>query len=247
MSFSVYGLLIGLSFVLTFWIFEQYVPKKSRSLESLMLPLALSALVGARIYHLVTDWELYQTASWRELFAVWNGGLGWIGAVIGGSIAIFLWNTWSEPRWTLRQLTDALAVAVPWGQALGRWGNFFNQEIFGPPTPLPWGMWIDPINRPEQFVAANRFHPLFLYESILLLGIGIFLHQTARNHPVGRGTLTGWYFFLAGGVRFLLEFLRIDSAPGPLHLSIAQWMTLGMMIGGMLILQLSRHPSQTLQ
>jgi len=236
MTFSLYGLLLGLGFVVFWTLFETVLksalPPKSRS-HSLTLALvfvSLGALLGARLYHLWTDWELYAQQDWQTWFAVWNGGLGIYGALLGGHIGLALWKrTWGKSlSWWL--LLDAAAFGVPLGQAIGRWGNYVNTELFGLPSDLPWAIFIPVQFRPDEFISFSTFHPLFLYESIAMLFVGGFFLLLWKKYsslfPFGTGWYFGSYLFAYGSVRFCLELLRPVSAAGWWGLSIAQWVSL---------------------
>lgn len=244
MSFSLYGLLIGLSFVVFWWLWEKRLqtiePKLSNSqLNTAVLLLALGALIGARLYHVATDWSLYANNPMAAL-AIWQGGLGFYGAIGGGWLGLIIWHRITTTNRSWLQLLDAAALAVPWSQALGRWGNFINQELFGPPTNLPWGITIDPAHRPPQWSENTTFHPLFLYESLILLMVGFFLWLIYLKFrhliPLGSGFYTGSYLVAYGTIRFSLEFLRWQSTPGWGPLTIAQWVSLGLIGIGLLLL-----------
>ena len=130
-----------------------------------------AGIIGARLYHLATDPELYFTAGrnpWAA-FAIWNGGLGIWGAVAGGAVGA--WIGCRKAGLPLSVMADALAPALPVAQALGRFGNYFNQELFGRPTTLPWGLLIDPAHRPAGYGQYATFHPTFLYEVLWDLGV----------------------------------------------------------------------------
>src|SRR3990167_4879685 len=165
-------------------------------LPELAFGLVVSGLVGARLYHVLNEWSYYWAHPLR-IFAVWNGGLAIHGALIAG--LIFLWfytkrqSTSYLPSDAMHQalqagklpatsylfwLLDLLAPAVLLGQAIGRWGNYFNQELFGYPTSLPWSIPISLENRPLAFQTANYFHPTFLYESLWdLMGFVLLLDR----------------------------------------------------------------------
>ena len=144
---------------------------------------AVLGLVGARLYHVLDqqNWPFYQ-ANPEKIIAVWNGGIGIFGAVAGALVGLLLYAYWK--RLPVARWLDIGAPAFLLGQAIGRWGNFFNQELFGPPTNLPWGIPIDVLNRPFQYQDASRFHPLFLYESLLsLIGVAVLVYIARRFGP----------------------------------------------------------------
>ena len=179
-------------------------------------------VVGARLYHVFTPSISMQeqgiTTGWYlthplDLINTTKGGLGMPGALIGGVFGLYLFAR--RRKLPLGQLMDAGAPGVALAQAIGRWGNYVNQELYGPPTDLPWGIPIDPANRLPGYEPFERFQPLFLYESIWNLLNFFFLLWLWRNY---RDRLHSGDIFLAYLVtyplgRFLLEFLRLDFVP----------------------------------
>jgi phosphatidylglycerol:prolipoprotein diacylglycerol transferase len=179
-------------------------------------------VIGARLYHVFTpsksllasgiDTRFYLTHP-IDLIASWQGGLGIPGAIIGGVFGLWLFAR--RNRLSLSLLLDATAPGLAIGQAIGRWGNFVNQEIYGPPTSLPWGIYIRPENRMAGFQQFDRFQPLFLYESILNVLNAIFLYWVWRRFGdrLKRGDLFLVYLVTYPMIRFGLEFLRLDFVP----------------------------------
>ncbi|MEZ4665915.1 MAG: prolipoprotein diacylglyceryl transferase [Thermomicrobiales bacterium] len=172
----------------------------------------LAALIGARGYYLLLKWSYYLEHP-SEAINVRLGGLTVHGAIVGGVIALWLYCRYREQRF----LTwgDITVAALPVGQAIGRWGNWANQEAFGRPTDLPWAVEIDPAHRPEAYASFSTFHPTFLYESLCDLGIAlvlIWVVRTMPRHPFWREGDAIWiYCVLYGAVRFGIESLRTDS------------------------------------
>lgn len=240
-----YGFFIGLAIVVAVLVAEKIIKKQQLpvSVDLLFFPVMMSGLIGARVYHLITDWPLYHNASLLELVAVWNGGLGVIGGLVGGLMGLYgvLW--WQQKKQFFMEVLDILALAIPLAQAIGRWGNYFNQELFGRPTLLPWAITIDEQFRPTGYQQFSTFHPLFLYEMILnlfLFGTLWWGYQT-QKWIIGSGRLVSLYIMGYSMIRFSLEFLRIESArlEGIFGvLTIAQWM---MIVLGVAALLLFRH------
>ena len=186
---------------------------------------ALCAIVGARLYHVFDQdqWPYYRQHP-LDIIKVWNGGIGIFGALVGAIVGLLIYIWWvnrsaarKEGR-RARKLNalrwlDIGAPAFLVGQAVGRWGNFFNQELFGKPTNLPWGIPIDVEHRPLEYLDATRFHPLFLYESILsFIGVAVLLYLARRFYKrLFIGDVLLMYFMWYGAERFLLEFMRIDN------------------------------------
>lgn len=203
-------------------------------------------IVGGRLYHvLITDPAYYLgvgggTAHWAEIPQLWLGGLGIMGAVSLGALGAWIGCRRTGIR--LSAFADAAAPGVLLAQAFGRWGNWFNQELFGSPTTLPWGLEIDPTshNFPPGLPADTLFHPTFLYESLWnVLGVLVLL-ALDKKFQLHRGAMFWCYVIWYGIGRTFTESLRIDAAEsfqiGPLDLRIHQWLAIALVIGGALAL-----------
>ncbi|MEB3321125.1 MAG: prolipoprotein diacylglyceryl transferase [Cyanobium sp.] len=178
-----------------------------------LLPLlVLGAVIGARLYYVALEWRQY-AGSPAEALAIWRGGIAIHGALIGGVLTTILYCRWRhQPFWPL---LDVLMPAVALGQAIGRWGNFFNSEAFGLPTQLPWKLKIPAANRPPEFLEQLYFHPTFLYESLWNLGVCVLLLLLFRQASRGRihlpaGALSCVYLMAYSAGRLWIEALRID-------------------------------------
>ena len=168
-----------------------------------------AGLVGARAYHVITDWKSFR-GNWGEAFEIWQGGLGILGGVIAGFIAGIAYAR--KHDLPLAAVADICAPAMPLAQAIGRWGNWFNQELFGRPSDLPWALEIDVEHRPARYVSDETFHPTFLYESLWNFGLFFLLlriDRTRRLKPIGlfAGYLAGYSIG-----RLWIEAIRIDTA-----------------------------------
>jgi len=172
----------------------------------------LGAVIGARIYYVALAWRQY-AANPIEALAIWRGGIAIHGALIGGVLTTILYCRWRrQPFWPL---LDVLVPAVALGQAIGRWGNFFNSEAFGVPTDLPWKLRIPAANRPPEFLEQLYFHPTFLYESLWNVGVCVLLLVLFRQASRGRiqlpaGALSCVYLMAYSSGRVWIEGLRID-------------------------------------
>src|SRR6266404_1033545 len=150
-----------------------------------LIIVAIAALIGGRLYHVIDQWALYKDDLLKIVLPPYSG-LGVYGGLVTGTIAfIFLARRWNLAFWTW---ADIIAPALFVMQAIGRWGNFFNQELYGPPTTLPWGIAIDCVHRVEQYpcsafpLATTHFHPLFLYESISgIVGAAVLIWLSRRR------------------------------------------------------------------
>lgn len=180
-------------------------------------------IVGGRLYHVLTDPELYFTAGqdpWAA-FYVWQGGLGIWGAIALGAVGAWIGARRNGVRFG--DVAGVLAPAIPLAQAFGRWGNWFNQELFGGPTTLPWGLAIDPGRRPDGYEGYSTFQPTFLYESLWDLGVvGLVLWVEARFKVTG-GRLFAVYVMGYTGGRAWIEYLRIDTVNHVLGLRLNVW------------------------
>lgn len=242
MTFSWYGFLLGVSFLLFWYFFEKALSSRhskiGSKLDRAIFLTALGAVIGARAYHVITAWPLYQGQPWWTLLAVWEGGLGIFGALLGGLIGLFVWKRTYHPAVGWSEMSDSAALALPLAQTLGRWGNFVNQELFGKPSTLPWAIPIDPQHRPELWQEFATFHPLFLYESLFSLSLGLFLWFMFTKHgktlPLGSRFYTSYYFIGYGSVRFSLEMFRYPS-PLTLGLTSGQWSSLLIVAIGLLV------------
>ncbi len=203
-----YGVLISAAILISaLWAEKLVSPEKRKVLWGLLLWAVFFGIVGARLYHVVDYWQYYATNLASVLF-VWQGGLGIFGALAGGVAGAALYLKVSCRGESFLYWLNLSGLFLPLGQAIGRWGNFFNQELYGGPTTLPWGVYIRPENRLIGYEGVENFHPLFFYESILnfLLFIFLFRRYTKKTRE------NTFLIYLIGyaTIRFLLEFLRIN-------------------------------------
>ena len=210
-----YGLCIALGIAVATWLTGRELTRKgydnALALDSLFFVIPLG-FIGARAYHVATDYDLYAADPFPDVFAVWNGGLGIYGAVAGGFLGVLLFS-WYR-RISPLAFADAAAPGLVLAQAIGRWGNYFNQELFGRPSDLPWAIRIAPENRPAEFADATSFHPTFLYESIWDLLVCLALLFIARRfaNRLREGDIVLLYVSLYSVGRFFVETLRVDPA-----------------------------------
>jgi len=175
--------------------------------------LLVSGLIGARAYHVIDLWSYYSQYP-QDIIAVWKGGLGIFGAIFAGSLGLWLYTRYKKITTTeTLKLADIAAISLPLGQAIGRWGNYFNQELYGSPSTLPWALYIRPENRLAGFENFERFQPLFLYESLLnfvLCGVLLWLFKS-RRIPLGKLKFVAVYMIGYSLIRFFLEFVRLEK------------------------------------
>ena len=235
-----YGLLIA-SAVLIGVTLSQYLAKfrnvNPDFLGDLAIWLVVSAIPCARLYYVLFEWQEYAQRP-GDIIAIWKGGIAIHGAIIGGSIATILFARWK--RTSFWQLLDLVAPSLILGQAIGRWGNFFNSEAFGKPTDLPWKLYIARNYRPLELLNFDYFHPTFLYESIWNLGVfilllSIFFWGLQQYNRLKTGTIAAVYLIAYSLGRVWIEWLRTDSLMlGPLK--IAQIVSLSAIALGFVIL-----------
>lgn len=234
-----YGVLIATGVLLGTTLAHRDAIRRGQDPDKVLNAIVLTVivgLVGGRLYYVLFNWDYYG-ANPRKIVAVWEGGLAIHGGLIAGSLATLLY-CW-QAKLSLPVTLDVMAPCVAIGQAIGRWGNFFNQEAFGVPTDLPWKLYIDPAHRPAHLAGYEYFHPTFLYESLWNLLIFVILWFGLRKRLQGRpGALTLCYLGLYSMGRFFVEGLRIDSLMlgsfraaqvVSLFLVVASWLGLALM------------------
>lgn len=237
LTFHLYGLMIGLGILAGAYAASR---EDKRVWDALTWAL-VGGIIGARLYHVIDLWQFYRLNP-GEILAVWHGGMGIYGGILGGIVGLWFWESIRSlkiakklkskgysPFEIIRKndflkLLDASALGLPLGQAIGRWGNYFNQELYGLPSNLPWAIYIKPENRLLAVWEFEYFHPLFLYESLWCLVIFMILLKLVRKHRLVV------YLGLYGLGRFFLEFLRLE--PWTINgINVAQLISLGLILG----------------
>jgi phosphatidylglycerol:prolipoprotein diacylglycerol transferase len=207
-----YGLLIATAVLLGTTLAHREAIRRGEDPDKVLNAIVLTvlaSLVGARLYYVAFNWDYYG-ANPGKIVAVWEGGLAIHGGLIAGALATLLYCWRAALR--LPITTDIMVPGVAIGQAIGRWGNFFNQEAFGVPTTLPWKLYIDPYHRPPHLANFDYFHPTFLYESLWNLLVFLLLWFGLRKRLQAKpGALTLCYLGMYSIGRFFVEGLRIDS------------------------------------
>jgi prolipoprotein diacylglyceryl transferase len=198
-------------------------------------------IIGGRIYHVATDWEKYfgSGQNWIDALKIWNGGLGIWGAILFGGVGA--WIGCKYYKINLPPFADAIAPGIIFAQAIGRVGNYFNQELFGRPTDLAWGLEIAEKFRPQGFESFATFHPTFLYEIIWNVLIGFGLIYLDRKYKIGHGRLFALYVSLYSLGRLFIENLRIDEARLILGFRFNVFTSLVVIVGGLIYFVISNR------
>ena len=242
-----YGLAIAIGALLAVWVSSRRYeaaggdPVMVHRMATWSIPVGI---IGARLYHVATDFSRFQ-GNWWEIPQLWKGGLGIWGGVAGG--ALVAWWVVRRENGDVAAMFDATAVGVPIAQAVGRLGNWFNQELFGRPTDLPWGLRIDRENRPLEYVESQTFHPTFLYEALWNMGVAGFIAVLVpRLFPQLRKGYS-WAIYVAGYTigRLWIELLRTDKATEVFGVRVNVWTSVVVLIaaGGVVMRGLRNEPS----
>ncbi len=204
-----YGLILGLAILVAYFHARSNSWRFGLSkdeVDRFALRLIIVSFISARIYFVLSSLSFFSENP-GDIYKVWNGGLSIFGAIIGGLLFCFLYAR--KKIYSVWQLLDLIALALPLGQVIGRFGNFINYEAFGRPTDLPWRMFIPENFRPAGFSNFEYFHPTFLYEAMAMALLFIFLNLLKGKLRSGNLALT--YVLSYAAVRFLIEPLRLDS------------------------------------
>ena len=233
LDIRIYGLMIALGVIVAVWFIGWRMQQRSMNPEiaiSLAWVAVPAGLIGARLYHVITDWRSFSDEDrWGDVYKIWEGGLGIPGAIIAGVIAAAV--LCKMQGWSLAQILDIAAPTLLAAQAIGRLGNWFNQELFGRPTDLPWGLEIDQVNRPADYFTDTTFHPTFLYEALWMLALmGLLLWlDKLRKLPVGH--LFALYVLGYASGRIWIEFLRVDPAYELAGVRVNVWVMSALWLG----------------
>ena len=232
-----YGLLIAIGIGLAIWIGRREFRRRGWDPEgvyTIALWCVPAGIIGARLYHVLTDWHRFED-DLGSIVMIQQGGLGMPGVIVGGAI-----GAWIGARRIGRPalgVFDCVAPGLILAQALGRWGNYFNQELFGGPSTLPWAVTIDPAFRPAEYASYTTFVPTFLYESLWHLGVFAVLLAVIIPRLWNRvrpGTIFAFYLLLYGIGRIWIETLRVDPAREILGVRLNDWVFGVVVIGALL-------------
>ncbi len=225
LSFRLYGLMIAIGVVAAVEISRrrwEAIGGNGDDIADLAKWGVPAGLIGARLYHVLTDWKAYQ-GRWLDAFKIWEGGLGIPGGLILG-VGVGIWYA-RRRGWDVPRLIDCVIPGIPVAQAIGRLGNWFNQEVFGRPTDLPWALEIDERYRPTRFADEPTFHPTFLYEGLFNLALAYALIRIDRRKVLKPGQLLPLWIAGYGVGRFLVESIRIDFASQVLGIRVNHWVS----------------------
>ncbi|YCK40390.1 prolipoprotein diacylglyceryl transferase [Actinomadura sp. ATCC 39365] len=238
-----------LGVVVAVWLSERrWVARGGQkgTIIDIAVPAVIFGLIGGRLYHVITDWQTYFGSRaikepYQALF-IWEGGLGIWGAIALGGVGV--WWAVRKRGISMSAVADTVAPGIAFAQAIGRWGNWFNQELYGGPTTLPWGLEIDVDHGGEPGVL---YHPTFLYESLWDVALGFLLILAGKRFTLRHGRLFALY--VAGYTlgRFWIEGLRIDPVGGVDHavtflgLRLNQWTSIVLFVGALVYLWVTRN------
>ena len=238
-----YAMCIILGIVVAVWLGNRrYVQRGGQpgTITDIAIWAVPFGIVGGRLYHVISDHQLYFSPGGSGLagaLKIWDGGLGIWGAVALGALGA--WIGAKRQGVALMPVADAIAPGIALAQAIGRIGNYFNQELFGQPTSLPWGLEIDPAHRPVGYEQYSTFHPTFLYEALWMVGVAMILIWADKRFNLGHGRVFALYIVLYCLGRVWIEMLRIDSANHILGLRLNVWTAIIVGVGGLVWFVLS--------
>ncbi len=236
-----YGILIGIGVVVAAIVTTRRYEKFGGNpviLDSVILWTVAIGFAGARLAYITTHTARY-SGRWHAVLFIWEGGLALYGGLTAGAIAAIYMLRKQGGSFTM--FTDAIAIGLPLAQAIGRFGNYFNQELFGTPTTLPWGLEISAVHRPDAYAAFETFHPTFLYEALwnFLITVPLILFLEKRD-VLARGARFPIYMIVYGTIRFLTELIRTDTTFRLLGISRNGWVSIGAIIAGAVLLYLAQ-------
>ena len=243
---NAYGLMIAIGVIAAVRIAGRRAENKgvgtTEDISSIAMWAVPAGVIGGRAYHVLTDYERFQ-GQWFDAIKIWQGGLGIWGGVTAG-VAVGWWcarRRGLDAWWIISCAAPAIAIA----QAIGRWGNWFNQELFGRPTTLPWALKVSGnIAEKAGYAAGTTFHPTFLYESVGCVVLAWLLIRLERRINPARGRLFAWYVAGYTVLRFGTESLRIDASHNVGGMRLNQWVAIGVFATAVLFLATDRLRSR---
>jgi len=240
--FHMYGVILAVGVLVAVYVSERRWRNRGYprdAIYDIAFWVVVWGVVGARVYHVITDYQLF-THDPGLAFEIWKGGLGIWGAIAGGAIAVIV-ITRRRDLDTL-VVMDCMAPGIVLAQAIGRWGNYFNQELFGKPTTLPWALQISFPHRPAGYERFATFQPTFLYESLYCLAIFGVLLLVERRVRLKQGQTFALYVLLYTFGRFWFENMRIDPAHHIAGMRLNAWVSIGVFLAALIwFVWLGRH------
>ncbi|KGA05117.1 MAG: hypothetical protein GM46_11895 [actinobacterium acAcidi] len=239
---NAYGLMIAIGVIVAVRIAGRRAENKgvgtTEDISSIAMWAVPAGVIGGRAYHVLTDYERFQ-GQWFDAIKIWQGGLGiWGGVTLG--VAVGWWCAHKrglDAWWIISCAAPAIAIA----QAIGRWGNWFNQELFGRPTTLPWALEVsNNVAVKAGYAAGTTFHPTFLYESVGCVVLAWLLIRLERRINPARGRLFAWYVAGYTVLRFATESIRIDASHNVGGMRLNQWVAIGVFVAAVLFLAVDR-------
>lgn len=242
-----YGLMIALGVIIGVRIWGKRMtligvggPEEAAAIATWAVP---AGVIGARLYHVATEWDRF-SGQLFDIVKIWKGGLGIPGGILLGAIIAVV--VAKKRNIDIGQMLWAVAPAIPVAQAIGRLGNWWNQELFGQPTTLPWALKIDAEKIPDGYAPGTLFHPTFLYEATWNLALAGVLIIVGRRMMTSRpGRLMALYVGGYGLGRFWVEGLRIDPAKSGGGLRLNQWVAMAMMAGCLIYLLIDMRKAKS--
>ena len=240
-TFHFYALTILLGIVVAIWLTKRRYSAlggDANEITDLAFVAVPAGIIGGRIYHVITSPQKYfgENGSPIQALQIWRGGLGIWGAISIGALAAFAFFKAKPRSLTFYQLADAIAPSLLIAQGIGRFGNWFNAELFGKPTTLIWGLEIPPENRPIGFENFSTFHPTFLYEAIWCFAIAVVILRVRAFSKFQRpGSVFAFYVMAYSLGRLFIEAIRIDEANLILGLRLNLWVAGALFAGGLAI------------
>lgn len=238
-----YGVILAIAIavgtLLSDWIGTKFFELKKETIVDLAPYLIIFGIIGARLYYCLMDFGFYMRFP-TEILAIRHGGISIHGAIIGGLLGLIIYA--KRHNLSISKLCDVSAIGLALGQAIGRWGNFFNSEAYGLPTSLPWKLYIAPQYRQIPYQDYDFYHPTFLYESILdLIIFGILLYFARSKKLKKDGNIALVYLILYSIARIIVEFIRIDCVRYICGISVAIVVSVGIIILSIILLLLNNR------
>jgi prolipoprotein diacylglyceryl transferase len=236
-----YGVLIGIGVVVAAVVTTRRYASfggDASILDPVVMWTVIIGFAGARTGYVITH-TAHFAGQWYKVLFIWEGGLALYGGLTaGGLTAVYMLR---KHGGSFIMFADAIAVGLPLAQGIGRFGNYFNQELFGTPSTLPWAVRIAPQYRPSEYIDYPTFHPTFLYEALwnFLITVPVILYLE-RKHKLAKGARFPVYMIVYGTVRFLTELLRTDTTFRLLGISRNGWISAGAIIVGAVLLYLAQ-------